>query len=95
MTHTPWENDHGLVTRFNKDGFRSFDIFDVKEWQGSWDEGLEIANLMVTAVNSHDGLLEALEKIRELTNRKQLPLTSEINELAEAAIKAATKEPSG
>ncbi len=39
--------------------------------------------------NSHDDLLEALEAIKELTNRKQLPLTSEINELAETAIKKA------
>ena len=34
-------------------------------------------------------MLEALEAIEELTNRKQLPLTSEINELAAAAIKKA------
>lgn len=90
MTHTPWKNDHGLVTRFNKDGFRSYDIFDVREWQGEHDEGLEIAETMVTAVNSHDGLLAALEAIvdYEVKPADFLKWTHLIRD-ASAAIKAA------
>ncbi len=96
MTHTPWKNDHGLVTRVNKDGFRSFDIFDVREWQGEHDEGLEIAETMVTAVNSHDGLLEVLETIAKGEGAfSRDPLThagnciDEMKSIAQAAIKAA------
>lgn len=47
------------------------------------------AAFIVQAVNSLHRLVEALEQIGELTKRRQLPLTHEINDIVLAALKEA------
>lgn len=54
------------------------------------DEEVEATAAFVhQAVNSHHRLVEALEQIGELTKRRQLPLTNEINDIVLAALKEA------
>jgi hypothetical protein len=87
-----------VVEPNDKHGYRDDGYRIVCTYQGRYDNlsGMgeqqhaeAIADTILTAVNSHAALVVALAEIAKLTQRKQLPLTTEINDIAVAALEAA------
>lgn len=95
VKHSPWRSVYPKGNKGRCAGISAGDhhvymnVFQADDLRQTIEMHQGYADMICHRVNTYMALVEALTRIAELTKKRQLPLTNEINDLAKEALQFA------